>query len=67
MKRFSINCYGKQATMKEIRLNKSKKFIELKNKRFTKKWDKYFLRYVPSDDEKSKFKEYIKKKINIQI
>ena len=64
LKRFSINCYGKQATMKEIRLNKSKKFIELKNKRFTKKWDKYFLRYVPSDDEKSKFKKKTLKKKN---
>ncbi len=64
LKRFSINCYGKQATMKEIRLNKSKKFIELKKKRFTKKWDKHFLRYVPSNVEKSKLKKKtLKKKI----
>tara|TARA_Y100000389_G_scaffold205142_1_gene264009 strand:+ start:2963 stop:4345 length:1383 start_codon:yes stop_codon:yes gene_type:complete len=57
LKRFSINCYGKQATLKEIRINKSKKFKELQNKRHTKEWNKHFLRYVPSDVEKLKSKK----------
>jgi len=54
LKRFSINCYGHQEDMAEIRAEKAKKFVELKNKKGTKEYDEYFLRYRPSDKSKIK-------------
>lgn len=59
LKRFSIDCYGEQETIQNIRANKSKKFKEIKKKlnkkNLTKKQkkeilkekEKYFLSYVP--------------------
>jgi hypothetical protein len=47
LKRFSINCYGKQATLGSIREEKAKKFEELKDKRGSDEWNEWFLRYVP--------------------
>jgi hypothetical protein len=49
LKRFSINCYGHQLTMEEIRAIKAERFIELKDKKGTAEYDKYFLRYRPSE------------------
>ena len=43
LKRFSINCYGHQKTLKEIFSEKNEKFKQIK--RGSKKYDKYFLRY----------------------
>ena len=56
LKRFSINCYGKQSTMEDIRADKAKMFQELKGKRGTKEYDEYFLRYVPGEGNKKKNK-----------
>jgi len=50
LKRFSINCYGHQLTMEEIRAHKSDKFLELKKKKGTKEYDEFFLRYRPADN-----------------
>ena len=63
LRRFSINCYGKQHTLEEIRVEKSEKFEELKSKKNTKEYEEYFLRYVPGDSKSSKNKktETIKK------
>lgn len=47
LKRFSINCYGKQLTRSDMRSNKAEKFEELKSKRGTKEYDEHFLRYFP--------------------
>jgi hypothetical protein len=47
LKRFSIKCYGKQATLGAIREEKAQKYEELKDKRGTKEWDEWFLRYTP--------------------
>ena len=56
LKRFSIDCYGKQPTLEEMRAEKSEKFKELKNKRNTKEFEMWFLKYVPGDKKKSKEK-----------
>jgi hypothetical protein len=58
LRRFSINCYGHQETMEEIRAHKSEKFMELKDKRGTKDFEAHFLRYRPSD---TKTKSIVKK------
>ena len=49
LKRFSIDCYGHQPTMEEIRSKKLNKFKELKDKRGTVEYDTWFLKYVYSD------------------
>ena len=63
LRRFSMDCYGKQDTLEYIRLEKSKKFKELKNKRGGKEWEFYFLKYSPGDKRTtSKNKTKTKKK-----
>jgi hypothetical protein len=54
LKRFSIDCYGKQPTLESMRAEKSEKFKELKNKRNTKEYEMWFLKYLPGDKNKSK-------------
>ena len=56
LRRFSIDCYGKQTTLTEMRQEKAEKYKELKNKRGSKEYDYYFLRYSPGEDAKSKKK-----------
>lgn len=55
LKRFSINCYGTQHSKEDIRGEKSKKYKELKDKRGSREWDWYFLRYVPHEENQKKF------------
>ena len=62
LKRFSIDCYGKQPTLEMMRAEKSKKFKELKDKRGTKDYEWYFLRYVPKDEKNKPIKKKPKKK-----
>jgi hypothetical protein len=50
LKRFSIDCYGHQETIEEMRAAKSEKYKELKNKRDTPEYEEYFLRYRPADN-----------------
>lgn len=52
LKRFSIKCYGKQATLEEIRTEKSNKFKELKDKNGTKEYEMWFLKYIPTSKNK---------------
>jgi len=56
LKRFSINCYGEQETMESIRANKTKKYKELRDKKNSKEYEEYFLRYTPSTKTKTKTK-----------
>lgn len=51
LKRFSINCYGEQATLGSVREEKAKKYEELRDKRGSKEWDEWFLRYTPKELE----------------
>ena len=54
LKRFSINCYGKQKTRSDIRSEQAEKFKELSSKRGTKEYDEYFLRYFPGAEKEKK-------------
>jgi len=54
LKRFSINCYGKQDTLEEMRNTKAEMYKELKGKRGTKEFDSWFLRYVPFEEKMAK-------------
>lgn len=49
LKRFSMKCYGKQATLESNRKTKSEKFEELKHKKHSKEYQEWFLRYIPSE------------------
>jgi len=61
LRRFSMDCYGKQETLEDIRLEKSKKFKELKNKRGGKEWEFYFLKYSPGEKKSKPKKKKTKK------
>jgi len=47
LKRFSIDCYGHQETVEEMRMEKSKMFDELKEAKNSRKYEEWFLNYVP--------------------
>jgi hypothetical protein len=49
LKRFSIDCYGHQETVEEMRAEKAAKFKELKEKRGTLEYEEWFLTYRPGD------------------
>lgn len=63
LRRFSISCYGQQGTMEEMRSQKAEKYKELKNKRDSKEYEEWFLRYVPSEIEGEKQKKQTKKHV----
>ena len=48
LKRFSINCYGKQEGLDEIRMTKTAKFKELSGKKKSREYDMWFLKYTPT-------------------
>ena len=54
LRRFSINCYGKQSTIERMREEKAEKFKELKNNRNSKEWEWWFLRYIPEEFNQGK-------------
>jgi hypothetical protein len=61
LKRFSINCYGKQETLEEMRNIKAIKYKELKSKRNSLEYESWFLRYVPFEVKMEKESKKIKK------
>lgn len=54
LRRFSVSCYGKQKTIEDIRNEKAEQFKRLKNKRKTREYDKWFLRYNPENNPSNK-------------
>jgi hypothetical protein len=48
LKRFSLECYGKQPTLESIRAEKAEKFKELSGKRGMREFEEWFLRYNPN-------------------
>jgi hypothetical protein len=56
LKRFSLQCIGKQSTLEDMRNEKSKKFEELKNNKGTREYEEWFLRYTPGEKENDKKK-----------
>jgi hypothetical protein len=51
LKRFSNQCYGKQATLEDIRSKKSDKFKELSDKKGTPEYEMWFLKYTPQSNK----------------
>ena len=47
LKRFSINCYGKQMTLEDLRSLKAEKYRELVRNRKSKEYEMWFLKYAP--------------------
>jgi hypothetical protein len=64
LRRFSISCYGEQPTKETILSEKTDKFKELKNKRNTKEYEEWFLKYVPGDNQKDDKKDDKKEEQN---
>ena len=62
LKRFSINCYGKQQTKESMRAEKNDMYIKLKGKRRSKDYQWWFLRYIPHDIHNKKISLKRKKK-----
>ena len=62
LKRFTTKCYGYQETMEGIRAHKAFLYNELRNQPCSKEYQKYFLRYIPSQGNKCIKKKSIKKK-----
>ena len=63
-KRFTLTCYGKQPSMEDIKSLKANKFKELKHKKNSLEYKKWFLRYIPKNKTKkstNKTKKSIKK------
>lgn len=50
LRRFSINCYGKQPTLESMRFEKTQKYEELKGKRSSREFEEWFLRYIPYEN-----------------
>ena len=53
LRRFSINCYGKQPTLESMRFEKTAKYEELKGKRNSREFEEWFLRYIPYENKRS--------------
>jgi hypothetical protein len=58
LKRFNINCYGKEKTLVEMRGEKAGKYKELKNNADSKEYNKYFFKYIPKKIGKKKYDSY---------
>jgi len=54
--RFSINCYGKQPSLDDIRSEKAEKFKELSQNRKSLEYHKWFLKYNPSNPNRDLMK-----------
>ena len=48
LRRFSINCYGHQESVEEIRSHKNEMYLKLKNDRNSTEFEEWFLNYKPS-------------------
>jgi hypothetical protein len=53
LKRYSIECYGKQSTLEDIRSKKTEMFKELGKDRESKEYQMWFLKYTPGDTSKT--------------
>jgi len=47
LKRFNMDCVGKQPTLEDMRAEKAEKFKQLRKLKDTKEYEMWFLRYVP--------------------
>lgn len=51
LKRFTLNCYGKQKNMEDIRSEKAEKFKELVARKDSDEYERWFLRYNPGTNK----------------
>jgi hypothetical protein len=49
LKRFSIDCYGKQPTLETMRAERAEMFKKLEKKKRTPEYERWFLKYNPSN------------------
>lgn len=66
LKRFSIDCYGKQETLESIKYEKGNKYRELQNNKHSKEYEKYFLRYIPQEERRHKSRKNMLKKTKLK-
>ncbi len=52
LRRFTIECYGKQATLGDMRIEKAEMFKKLKDKTSSKEYEEWFLKYNPGAKSK---------------
>jgi hypothetical protein len=70
LKRFSLDCYGKQPTLEEMRAEKAKKYEELngsKSQEDKKAFERIFFKYIPSSNSKLKNKKQGNMKFETQF
>ena len=63
LKRFSIECYGKQKNMEDIRAEKAEKYRELSGNKSSIEYQKWFLKYNPSDNKTRKLQKKLRKTV----
>jgi len=51
LKRFTLNCYGKQKNMEDIRAEKADKFKELITRKDSDEYQRWFLKYNPGSNK----------------
>jgi len=61
LRRFSINCYGKQETIEDMRNEKNEKFKELKNNKDSREYQERFLKYSVDNTDNASAKKKKKK------
>jgi hypothetical protein len=63
LKRFSIECYVKQKNMEDIRAEKAEKYRELSGNKSSIEYQKWFLKYNPSDNKTRKLQKKLRKTV----
>jgi len=53
LKRFTLDCYGKQKSMEDIRSEKAEKFKQLANRKDSVEYQQWFLRYNPAQEKET--------------
>lgn len=56
-KEIPVDCYGEMHTLQKILEEKTEQFKKLKNKRNTKEYELWFLKYDPLEEKKTKLKK----------
>lgn len=63
LKRFTMSCIGTQASMEDIRAQKSELFNKLKVNRNSKEFERSFLKYLPNKQTAQNIKKKTKKRV----
>jgi len=67
LKRFTIDCYGKQQKIEDIRAEKTSKFKELYQNKGSREYDMWFLKYSPNDGKTKKAPKKQKPKKSLKL